>query len=590
MLPNSKSSISSKIPIDRTAFLSLGYGRSKYNDWSGDQLREMSVSLGLSKKGNKKKLYEQIAQAFDSNPKLIVEISREEEKVKVPAKKKSTYDCYSKNRPLQAEDGSTYCPPNKPYLSQTKNGFDCCYAKPRYASIKKIKHQMGEEHDQQIKRLVKAGYLRHPKVSITPGVDLEKTYGITNFKIIIYDLETSGLPYGNNYPDITQIAMYAPQTDEYYMSYSKPDKPIDPGASEVTGIYSTFEDQGRYYNGYQWIYRNPFMNSSNYREVNEKYFPQFYHEMNKSIESIQTVKPDELALYVKSTGILNQAHDLVDLIVEDINGMPEYKFVRENMPYAAKPGEVSTDHLVQFVALVESDDTLMDIFLGSLSPNTYTKLSDAARKFAEQNIKAQYFGILHDMVTKEVVSKHHTVSLSDERPFSELTDEIRDFIIKDTDPDTIILMVAHNGQAFDEPVLKDSFNRAGRSFYLTDNILFVDSYLMALTWIAEHKTENYKLGTLYKNFLGEEMPGWHDAKADVTGLWKMIEGLFDEVFGTKDPTFIAMKMLEFYFSSQLIDEDYLESTAKDIFRSKEFTDIYRKPKKLPHGKYHQSPY
>ena len=76
----------------------------------------------------------------------------------------------------------------------------------------------------------------------------------------------------------------------------------------------------------------------------------------------------------------------------------------------------------------------------------------------------------------------------------------------------------------------------------------------------------------------EEMPGWHDAKADVTGLWKMILGLFAEVWKHIDQKFIATKFLEFFYSSQLIDEDYLKKVASEIFKSKEYEDIHKKPK------------
>ena len=442
-----------------------------------------------------------------------------------------TYDCYSANRPFRASDGSVYCPQSKPYMSRTKNNYDCCYVKPKFDSTKKLQHQLNEKHEQQLKRLINKGFIRRPSYlkdvgdkkiskSIYSPQNLQKLFGVVHYKIIVYDLETSGLPYGKNYPDITQIAMYAPSSNgsgmtnetipsgEFYVSYVNPTKVVSPEASVVTNLYNTFEDLGGYYHGQgvdrKWVNRNPFMNSEIYLAEQKVLFPSLFYHRQKLLDQLPLNCPD----------------------------------------YAQKANHIKT------------------------------------RAHEE----------LHQRTTKKVIEKHGTKNLDSEPTFEEITDEIRDFIIKDTTADTIILMIAHNGDKFDEPVLRDQFKKAKRDYYLTDNIIFVDSYLLALLWIAEHQTENYKLGTLYKKFLGEDMPGWHDAKADVTGLWKMIEGLFREVWKRDDQTFIAMKFLEFAFSSQLIDENYLRQVAEETFRSREFEDLYEEPQKTSHGKYIEAPF
>jgi len=440
-----------------------------------------------------------------------------------------------------------------------------------------MKHEMGEKHEKQLVTLLKKGILR--KSSSKGGLEISLGK-LKNFKIIVYDLETTGRPFGNDLPDTSQIAMYSPQTEEFFVSYVKPEKPFDPVASELTGIYATFKNTGGYFSGSQWVNRNPFMRSDHYLSVKQKLYPNTSAEIYDAISKIKMTY-ESVADYIMSNGLINLG-SLSDEIIQYIAVSNQYKDIEE-----AFPGLKKDELIVQYISLLESDELLMVNFLKSLPVKLYGIISEYVYQQERTKIIKSFQDERHQKVTEMVVKEFGVKSVENELAFDKIIDDVDRFIKKGTNSDTIIFMVAHNGQSFDEPILRYEYKKTKKSFYLTDNILFIDSYLMALQWIDKADTENFKLGTLYKKFLNEEMPGWHDAKADVTGLWKMILGLFKEVWNRNDYTFIALKFLEFFYSSQLINEEYLRTIADDIFLSKEYEDIgiksneienYSKPK------------
>jgi hypothetical protein len=467
-------------------------------------------------------------------------------------------DCSSINRPKNG-----YCPPNKPYMSKTANKYDCCYNKPRFQSIKKIKHEMGEKHEKQLINLLKKGILRKSTGKWGLGMSLDK---LKNFKIIVYDLETTGRPFGDDLPDISQIAMYCPQTDEFYVSYAKPKKTFDRVASELTGIYETFIFKGGYFSGSQWVYLNPFMRSNHYLVTKEELYPHSSSKMFSDINKIN-ITHESIAGYIMKYGLTNLGL-VSERIMAYIANSKKYQEIAEKFP-----GLDNENLIVQYILFLKSDKPALTSFLMTLPNDIYHMIEEYVYKQKKLSIIKSYNEEQHEEITKIVVEKYGVKSVENELPFDQIIDDVDLFIKKGTDHDTIIFMVAHNGQSFDEPILRDGYKKAHKSFYFTDNILFIDSYLMTLQWIDKASTENFKLGTLYKKFLNEEMPGWHDAKADVTGLWKMIMGLFNEVWNRNDFNFIAVKFLEKFYSSQLIDEYYLRSIAADIFRSKEYEDL-----------------
>lgn len=127
------------------------------------------------------------------------------------------------------------------------------------------------------------------------------------------------------------------------------------------------------------------------------------------------------------------------------------------------------------------------------------------------------------------------------------------------DTDTQIIFLAHNGNKFDEPVLRAEFERSG--LQIPTNWIFADSYYMALSWLSPISTPNYKEGTLYRRYVGQELEGAHNAIADVEGLWSVMKGMFKEVWKRNSNEFIIRKVLEYVFASQLIDLKYLDTLA-----------------------------
>jgi hypothetical protein len=206
-------------------FKSKGYKNQPKTNWNLKQLKIMAVELGIAKTGTKEKLYKNITKAFELDPTLEIDLNNSTPKIskKSTAKeKKRSNDCQVINRPKNG-----YCPKNKPILSKTLNNFDCCFAKPKFQSIKKIAHLIGENHEKQLSNLLRKGFL----IESSKGLKLNNFNQFDNYKIIIYDLETTGRPMGDLLPDITQIAMYNPQTNDFYTSYFNPTQSIDPIAS-----------------------------------------------------------------------------------------------------------------------------------------------------------------------------------------------------------------------------------------------------------------------------------------------------------------------------------------------------------------------
>jgi DNA polymerase III epsilon subunit-like protein len=446
-------------------------------------------------------------------------------------------------------------------MSITANGYPCCYARPRFQSVKKIRHEMGEKHEKQLVSLLKQGILRKVRNQWNLAVSLEK---FKNYKIIVYDLETTGLPYGTNLPDVTQISMYSPQSNEYFVSYVKPQKPITAFASYLTKIYATFKDLGGYYDpDGHWIYRNPFMRTPFYQEIKAQFAKQMsYPEIDKFDIAVDTIID---AIHKHGFKRLNITLDQIgDTILND-DGF--YALWEQH-------STMQRDEVIDmYLSVLEANPQMLDEFVKKLPDDIYQNMVDNVFQVIKKEALKDLYKEQHQQIVEEVVRKYKVKSLENEPAFGEIADNIDKFIKKGTNRDTIIIMVAHNGQSFDEPILRDSFRKLNKGFYFTDNILFVDSYLMALQWIEKAKTLNFKLGTLYEKFLNEEMPGWHDAKDDVTGLWKMIVGLFAEVWKNNDISFIALKFIEFFYASHLINEEYLRSVADEIFHSKEYEHL-----------------
>lgn len=467
-------------------------------------------------------------------------------------------DCSRVNRPQNG-----YCPTNKPYMSMTPNGYQCCYAKPRFKSIKKVQHEIGEKHEQQLVNLLKKGVLKRTADKWSTATSLEK---FKNFKIVVYDLESTGLPYAGTYPDVTQIAMYSPRDNEFFVKYVNPTKPITAFASELTGIYKTFKDIGGYYSQNEWVYRNPFMRSGAYTSTKEKLYPGSLAKMFADVSRMEIAEEVIVDMMME--------YGLVNLGLMDQNMLDHIVTLDTFKQFAESHAELDyNDSINQYLNIIESYYYYMLAFFKALPPPLQKKVTDIVRELKRKDYIKQYQQDQHPKIVEEAIKEYGLKSVENELPFGQIIDQVDQFIRKGTNSDTIIFMVAHNGQVFDEPVLRDEYKKAKKIFYLTDNILFVDSYLMALQWIDKSTTENFKLGTLYKKFINEEMPGWHDAKADVAGLWKMITGLFKEVWGRNDLPYIALGFLKFFYSSQMINEPYLRAVADEIFRSKEFEDL-----------------
>lgn len=153
--------------------------------------------------------------------------------------------------------------------------------------------------------------------------------------------------------------------------------------------------------------------------------------------------------------------------------------------------------------------------------------------------------------------------------FDKLLPKIVEFTVKDGDENTQILMLAHNGNHFDEPTLKAEFERYwDRRPEIEDpmplNWIFGDTLELALSWINPENVDNFKESTLYQKFVGTDLEGAHDAMADVTGLWEILSALFKDIHERNDLPFIYAKVLEYIFYSQLHDFDYLAKVVPSL--------------------------
>jgi len=114
----------------------------------------------------------------------------------------------------------------------------------------------------------------------------------------------------------------------------------------------------------------------------------------------------------------------------------------------------------------------------------------------------------------------------DKKIFGELIDNLeKDIIFKNEDNN--IYLLAHNGNNFDEKILREEYRRINRN--IPDNFKFIDSYAIVKKKIDKNSIDNYKLETLkkyYKIDIDDNLA--HTAKADVEVLCELWEKLVEE--------------------------------------------------------------
>lgn len=428
-------------------------------------------------------------------------------------------DCPFENQPI-----NNYCPENKPYMGKTKKGFNCCYFKPSPTRIKKLRHVAGEKYDALISRLIKSGYLY-------PNSTASKE---ENIKIIIYDTETTSLIYKNNYPYIVQLAMYTPETDEIFNEYIRPPINIDIESSGITKIY----------------------NVSKRSTYNPLLYSQPYKITKKKILENESDNYRRLAKFLYEQ--FSEFYDLDDILINELLKTNTYRLFKEKYTNTNENNFIAS-------TLGSSNFDLLTQALKEIPTDLLTLLNNKMES------------LLHEQIIDIIENEHNVKTLQDEVPFDYIAEEFYDYVYKDTNENTIILMVAHNGKSFDEPILRKEFERVNKSFYIKDNVLFVDSYLLALAWLPEGYVDSYKLETLHHKFSEvDESIQLHNAINDVLVLWDVIKAIFRKFWGTDNIKFIQYKLLEFTFSSQLMNVKYLGQIAPYFNKSREYEQLGEK--------------
>jgi DNA polymerase III epsilon subunit-like protein len=165
-------------------------------------------------------------------------------------------------------------------------------------------------------------------------------------------------------------------------------------------------------------------------------------------------------------------------------------------------------------------------------------------------------------------------SIKNKPKFKDDVQNIENFIYKDTDENTIILMIAHNN-SFDEFKLKYEYSLCQRNYL--KNVLYCDSLDMFRCWIhgstyeRDHNNKAiagyFKLSTspkdgniygrdLYKKFIGESLSNGHNALNDVIALWKVLKKMFETIWLSDDYNFICSLIVHFTLISELNDLEF----------------------------------
>lgn len=158
-------------------------------------------------------------------------------------------------------------------------------------------------------------------------------------------------------------------------------------------------------------------------------------------------------------------------------------------------------------------------------------------------------------------SEDRTLSV-DRKHKSSVDIKTRSITLEELDIENQVILIAHNGFKFDEPIFRNEFAKIKKS--VPDNWIFADSYHMALTWIRPETVLNFKQATLYQHYLNSYLENAHDALADTLGLWKILKAMMKELFSRNDLPFIKIKLLEFIYQSELLDYKYLKKTLPKI--------------------------
>ena len=93
-----------------------------------------------------------------------------------------------------------------------------------------------------------------------------------------------------------------------------------------------------------------------------------------------------------------------------------------------------------------------------------------------------------------------------------------------SDPEGLVLLLAHNGHKFDHRILKHHIQEFG--LQVPPNWYFVDTLPMARE--NAQGLRSYSLLNLARTFLKEDPQGLHAADEDVRFLWRVMEKLVDK--------------------------------------------------------------
>lgn len=213
-------------------FLKKGYLRDLSENWSGDQLREMAEKLGIKigKTAGKEAIYTQIKNELESGKKVIVRLTEKEikemekeERKKEREEKRKEKECPEARRSF-VEDDRRRCPEEYPFFNTDK---ECCTSKPGYGNLRIA-------NDSRRSKTLDPFFSR--------------------YKLIFFDLETTGLIVGDEIPEITQIAAYDPYSNEVFSRFVRPLGEIPREVSIITRIYKsngTSEDE--YYKSLDYV-------------------------------------------------------------------------------------------------------------------------------------------------------------------------------------------------------------------------------------------------------------------------------------------------------------------------------------------------
>ena len=206
------------------------------------------------------------------------------------------------------------------------------------------------------------------------------------------------------------------------------------------------------------------------------------------------------------------------------------------------------------------------------------------QKFNPKTVQMSEIATLVTGITNE--------ELSDKMFFEDYIDNLNDFIFPSknsinwfdgAENNEFVVMIAHNS-IFDESMLIKEYIFANKN--LPDNIIFVDSLDIFRTWLSGNEyqvnksTRNplkgvFKLSTsdpddetfgrdLYNRIFGKTMPDAHDAFADVIGLWNLLSQFFLKIWGRNELWFIAKKIIELTYISEILDTPYMMDLLESI--------------------------